>query len=262
MSQSSDMNPDIALGSKVDDLAVAFCGSTDNGPFVDEIIDSAWKDAQAGQSIDEVCDKINKSLKLSYKEFGRIYQPGYCPTAELIDGVKMQQESRLFYAYGPAINEKKNYACGGAGRIMADFLAARMQVLYPTLRQCIIIAAYVLFQAKENVVGCGGESHIAVLRNDASSGRLSLNRIEALTRLLEETDIHLSQVLLGHADLTIPEAEFRKQANDAIDSLSFLREKKKIEIEEWEMLWTGMFGLKADDLGFPEDKEQDQPDES
>jgi hypothetical protein len=245
------------LETGTDDLAVAFCGSTDNGPFVDEIIDRAWKDAQTGASMDEVCEKINKSLKQSYKEFGRIYQPGYCPTAELVYGVKMQGDSKLFYAYGPAVNEKENYATGGTGRIMADFLAARMQVLYPTLRQCIIIAAYVLFEAKEHIEGCGGESHIAILRNDAGSGRLDSNRTEVLTKLVEPTDTHLASILLGHADLTIPDDVFRQQAADAVDMLVFLREQKRVEIKEWENLWEGIFNIKNDDLGLPENPNKD-----
>ncbi len=48
------------------DLAVAFCGATNNGPFLDEIVDRAWRGVQAATSLDQACDLINRSLKRSY----------------------------------------------------------------------------------------------------------------------------------------------------------------------------------------------------
>ena len=71
--------------------------------------------------MEEVCENIKKSIKKSYRDFGRIYQPGCCPTAEVIYGVKIDGESKLFYANGPAINENPSYASGGVGRIMVEF---------------------------------------------------------------------------------------------------------------------------------------------
>lgn len=36
------------------DLAVAFCGATNNGPFVDKLVDSAWIAAQVENNIDDL----------------------------------------------------------------------------------------------------------------------------------------------------------------------------------------------------------------
>ena len=60
-----------------DGLAIAFCGASETGPFIDKIVERAWEDAQTGTSLDEVCSLIETSIKETYKEFGRIYQPGY-----------------------------------------------------------------------------------------------------------------------------------------------------------------------------------------
>jgi hypothetical protein len=56
---------------------------------------------------------------------------------------------------------------------ITDFLAARMKPTMLDLHQCVILAAYILFQAKEHVDGCGGESQIAVLRHKGKSGLVS-----------------------------------------------------------------------------------------
>ncbi len=77
-------------------LAVAFCGATDDGVFLDMLIDKAWKAAESATSLAEACESIEESIKETYKEYGSIYQTGYCPTAEIIYGVKMDNDSKLF----------------------------------------------------------------------------------------------------------------------------------------------------------------------
>lgn len=153
-----------------DDLAVAFCGASDNGAFVDKLVENAWEDAQMGTSFDEVCILIESSIEKTYKRYGQIYQTGSCPSADLIYGVKMFGTSKLFSASGPIVLERKTHYSGGVGYYMADFLSSRMYHDSMSLRQCVILAAYILFQAREHVDGCGGESQIAVLRDDGVSG--------------------------------------------------------------------------------------------
>jgi hypothetical protein len=236
-----------------DEFAAAFCGAG-SGPFVDKLIDEAWKAAQASASLDEVCLTIEASIKNTYEEFGQIYQPGYCPQAELIYGVKMQGNSRLFIATGPIVNEKQEYYACGAGYYMADFLAKRIYRDYLSLYQCAILAAYVLFQAKEHVDGCGGDSQIAVLRNDGTSGRVESARIAAITELLHWADEETGRFLLDAANLEMDDAEFKKVINLSGDILGNLRSGRKQEIETKERSVRLMFGMgeqKKDEFGLP-----------
>jgi len=191
-----------------DDLAVAFCGAANNGPFVDKLVQNAWEDSQAGTNLDEVCTLIERSIELTYKKFGQIYQAGYCPSAELIYGVKMFGSSKMFSASGPVVVEQTRYATGGGGYYMADFLSSRMYTEHLSLRQCVILAAYILFQAKEHVDGCGGESHIAILRNHGVSGSVDWVMIEALNKLLSYSDSELGRILLASADLEMASHSF------------------------------------------------------
>ncbi len=41
------------------DLAVAFCGAG-HGPFIDKVVERAWKDAQIAGSLDDACAEIEK----------------------------------------------------------------------------------------------------------------------------------------------------------------------------------------------------------
>ena len=236
------------------DLAVAFCGATDNGAFVDKLVDSAWKAAQWQSDIDSVSDSIAKSIEETYKHYGTIYQPGYMPNTELIYGVKMNGRSRLFNAVGPAVNEKQQYCTGGLGTYMADFLAARMYTDGLTVQQCVILAAYILFQSKEHVDGCGGKSHIAILREDGPSGLVDSQRVEAITENLKRADSELGSLLLASSDLDVSDGDFREQADSVYKFLEVFREEQKKDFKRWEQfrrsfdLFYGL-SIKRDSLG-------------
>jgi hypothetical protein len=241
-----------ALGSS--DLAVAFCGATNNGAFVDKLVDLAWSAARNETDIYSVCDAIEKSIKDTYQHFGAIYQPGYLPDAELTYGVKMKGASKLFNAVGPLVNEKENYCTGGVGTYMADFLAARMYSDGLTVQQCVILAAYILFQTKEHVDGCGGKSHIAVLREDGPSGPVDTERVEAITDNLNRADLELGNLLLASSNLDLNDKEFRDQADEVFKFLEMFRNEQRANFKKWEQFresFDAVYGLsvKRDSLG-------------
>jgi hypothetical protein len=219
-------------------LAVAFCGAGE-GPFIDLITRKAWAAAMEASDLEDATSKIENSIKSTYREYGRIYQPGQCPNVELLYGVKMNGDSQLFSAWGPAVNEVNNFRSGGLGCYLADFLFARMDSGYLNLYQCAILAAYILFQAKEHVDGCGGDSHIAVLRNNGQSGLIDAQRVKSWTALLDKTDKQLGGLLLTSADLSSDEAlknSFKYMGN----ALEAARTEARDEIhasDEWWNFW-------------------------
>lgn len=224
-----------------DTLAIAFCGAG-NGPFIDKLVETAWKDAKYGTNLDEACEKIEKSIKETYKEFGQIFQPGLCPSAELIYGVKMGNTSRLFSAIDAIVNEKSGYSSSGAGYYMADFLAGRMYGSHLNLRQCVILAAYILFQAKEHVDGCGGDSHIAILREDGVSGVVGWRNIEAMTELLRWSDQEVGRVLIDTADIELESKEFLEKNKTIMETIDSLRTAKAETLKEEKSMFSAITG--------------------
>ncbi len=248
------------------DLGVAFCGATNNGAFVDKLVDMAWTAAKHKQSIEEACGAIEVSIKDTHQEYGTIYQPGFLPDVELIYGVKMQGESRLFYALGPAVNEKEEYCTGGFGSYMADFLAERMYSYGLTVQQCVILAAYILFQTKEHVEGCGGKSHIAILREDAPSGLVDPDRIDAITDNLERADRNLGQLLLASSNLDLSDMEFTAKATEIIEFLHMFRTEQQKDFKKWQQFkeaFQALYGLsgKPDSFGLitPSSDQKSEP---
>jgi len=239
-------------GDDTNELAVAFCGATDNGAYLDMLVDEAWEASKDAPSFEQACELIKQSIKDTYREYGGIYQSGQLPSTEIIYGVKMAQRSKLFYALGPAISETDRYHSGGIGSYMADFIASRMYDEYLNIRQCIILAAYVLFQAKEHVDGCGGDSHIAVLRNQGTSGRVSFENVKSATKLVEVSDKTIGELLIHYADMGLTKEEFTKKANLAFDQLLAFRASETERFSEHKKLWDTFFGtVLHDEVGLP-----------
>ena len=126
-----------------------------------------------------------------------------------------------------------------------------------------MLAAYILFQAKEHVDGCGGESHIAVLRETESSGRIDARNVEAITKLLEHADRETGRMLLATANFGISEAEFKKEIAESVNWLEDFRHRNVSELAEsmefWRDLERSMFGgeISRDAFGLPENNRND-----
>ncbi len=104
------------------ELMAVFAGAGE-GPFVDKLVERTWEDMQVASTFDEACYEAEKSIKLTYKEYGQIFQTGYCPSVELIYGIKMDGQSKLFLANGAVVNEKLGFANGGIGLYLSNFLS-------------------------------------------------------------------------------------------------------------------------------------------
>jgi 20S proteasome alpha/beta subunit len=243
------------------DLALALCGAG-HGPFVDKIASRAWDALRGIADIDEASDAVESMIKKTYQEFGQIYQPGSFPEAELIYGITIGGQSRLFQACGPLVLEK-SYASSGIGHYLADFLAERMGANgehgWLTTRQCVAVASYILFQAKEHVEGCGGNSHIAVLREAESSGMVDFQLVEHLTEYLKLADRFTGELLLDTADFSMSDSALAEKFESSIGVMKHIRakemEKLKEDREFSRSLFCGMLGSTLsepeDDLGLP-----------
>ncbi len=232
------------------DISMAFCGAG-HGPFIDKLVDGARIATKGAEDINAASEAIEDYIKNTYADFGRIYQPSQCPEVELIYGITVLGESRLFHATGPIVNQKDQYTSGGVGYYMADFLASYMYDAGITVQQAVVLAAYILFQAKEHVDGCGGDSHIAVLRENGKSRLIDAIRVDKITELLKRTNREIGKVLLASADFTQSKAQFINTTKAATNAIVVSREGSRKQLHEINEVWKA--------LGFTVDEDDDDP---
>jgi hypothetical protein len=216
-----------------DSLMIAIAGAGD-GPWTDKIVERAWADVKSSASFGEACSNMETSIKETYREYGEIFQPGYLPSADLVYGVKMQGQSRLFLASGAIVNEKRGYAAVGIGQYLADFVASRVHQRYLPGSWVLMLAAYVIFQCKEYVDGCGGDTHIAILSEGGNSNRLDPWRTDFATEQLRRMDNVVSTLLLSASDFSAKEEDFKNELDGAIAAIREVRRSGEQFSKAWE----------------------------
>jgi len=238
------------------DLALAICGAGE-GPFIDKIASQAWDAVRYVSDIWEASERVESMVKETYRDFGQVYQAGACPQVELIYGITKGGDSRLFQATGPVVNET-TYSSNGVGYYLADFLATRMRGdAWLTIRQTVILAAYILLQAKEHVDGCGGDSHIAVLRESESSGMVDSRLIQHLTEYLKSADHCTGEMLLSAADFSISDSDASDEISRSVDLLKFMRGEEMKRLEEHRKSDQALFIPLGELMGGPKREEDD-----
>lgn len=122
----------------------------------------------------------------------------------------------------------------------------------------MILAAYILFQAKEHVDGCGGSSDIAILRSTGVSGYVDSEKVKAITEMLAAADKQVGEILLMMANLDLPDQKFREDFEPIADTLDFLRSMARQDAERSEQKMKQMLqslgsktALNRDSFGLP-----------
>jgi hypothetical protein len=214
------------------EMMAVFAGAGD-GPFVDKLVERVWEDVQIASCFDEACIEAEKSIKMTYKEYGQVFQPGYCPYAELLYGIKMDGQSKLFRADGAIVNEKVGYAVGGTGRYLSEFLCSRMYGQSLSLSQAVVLSSYVLRQAIEHLDGCGGDQHIAVLRNEGGSEVVDPNTLREIVNHLKSIDKEASNVLFATVNLDLSEDSYKGLVEHLRILLAAARDRHRTQISDW-----------------------------
>lgn len=224
-------------------LAACFCGATDDGPFLDEMVTDTWASVQEAVTFADACLRSKEAIREHYRVFEGIYGQN-CPHVELVYGIKAEGNSALFSASRASVNEVHSFATGGIGCHLANFIIDRMgHDARMNLRQCLIIAAYMLYQTKQYVDGCGGDSHIAVLQNSQASGEVSWNMTKRIERDAKEADDIFARLIVPSVDLAIEDDSLRQQIKFDLDALFCSREYGREEMESLRKWWM------CDDLG-------------
>lgn len=123
---------------------------------------------------------------------------------------------------------------------LSNFLCSRMYRSNLTLQQATILAAYVLFQAKAHVEGCGGQSHVAVLRN--AGGSKMADDLSGINKQIQIIDKNVEGIILSAADLTINQDKFNYDLSSFIKLLTLARKVHEDEKSQWDALAKALSG--------------------
>lgn len=91
-----------------------------------------------------------------------------------------------------------------------------------------------MYEAKQHVDGCGGDSLIAVLRNTGTCGKAWDHRLEKITNMLEIAEDAADELLISFSDLDETQERLVDKMQFKLDMAWTMRESIKEEIKSQE----------------------------
>lgn len=162
------------------------------GPWIDKLTAEMWESVQDATSLDEACVSLEDAIRKQYRDFRSLLS--FDPTADLIYAIGAPGGVRLFYAYGPLVNEETIRAAG-TGQPIADFLLKNFKGNYH-ITNAMAMAVYVLMCAKRHADGCGGDTQVALIHRGGWGTELEPAQIAASEHALDAASSYADMILM------------------------------------------------------------------
>ena len=195
---------------KIDSLWASGIGSlvvsgAGNGPYIDSIT-TRLQLCFGSKSWDGFLDEaeMTEAFRSAHAEYYSAavlpfsgYQAYERPDYELLFGCTLQRDRHLlWYSHKLTVNRVHGYRAVGVGASTAESLLKKFYVSRLPLKVAITLAAFVVYQVKNSVEGCGFETDILFTQMHTPPCRVSeptLHKMDeafAKFRLLERDDLY------------------------------------------------------------------------
>src|SRR5947209_4867422 len=104
-----------------------------------------------------------KELARFYKDMTGCYHAGYMPDARLLIGLWASDQIELVKVSGPLLVRHVMSHAIGCGDVLATYLMNRLVYPKSSFSAAVPAALYIIDEAKGNVQGCGGDTHLITL---------------------------------------------------------------------------------------------------
>lgn len=182
--------------------------------------------------IEEAFLKFFKKHLLPYPQNER-------PFVELLIAIQCHHNRYLLKASGTTVRNldpgiSPGADCIGSGVMLGHSLIEKLYNPFIDLDDLIIVACYIVFQAKKWVDGCGGNTDLLVLTDKLRTG-MSSNEIEALEKLFGQYDQACGHLLTAIANPNISNANagtaFKLNRNDLMEGRETLAKSAPTVLE-------------------------------
>lgn len=193
---------------KIDSLWAMTVGSllisgAGNGPYIDSITRrlnlcfgaKKWK----WEDVDEMTEEFRTTHSAFYSEavlpFAG-YQPYERPDYELLFGCSTEDRHLLWYSHKLTLNRSEGFRAVGIGASTAESLLKKFYVQRLPLKVAISLAAFVVYQVKNSVEGCGFETDVMFTQVGTPPCHVSAATVKdmenafAKFRLVERDDLY------------------------------------------------------------------------
>jgi 20S proteasome alpha/beta subunit len=147
--------------------------------------------------------RLNGAFKSFYEEhimklyqYSKFNQPSYSPDIDVILGVDLRSSRFLLANHRTALRTCSDYVAVGAGHEHARMLLSRIYSPAIDVTRAALLAAYVIYEVKEFISGCGKNTEVFMLSQGGCS-EFGPYQYQQLDRIFEEYSL-VQTFLLHH----------------------------------------------------------------
>lgn len=157
-----------------DDLCMTFALAAEDLIFAKAAADFCWRSVNKLDLASATMEMVHGAAESALAEFYREHiftHPDRTPGAvffELLVGIWVRCETRLFVSHETILDPVKEYECVGSGAYLAKYLVRQYYEANPkpvTLEDAALMATVAVESAIDYDEHCGGEAEILILRN-------------------------------------------------------------------------------------------------
>lgn len=174
-----------------------------NGPYIDTMTERlrySFGTTQSKEYPKGMTDEFRTVHSAFYTEavlpFAQ-YQPYERPDYELLFGCSTVNSHLLWYSHKLTLNQvQAGYRAVGIGANAAESLLSKFYVMNLPLKVAIALAAYVIYEVKNSVEGCGFETDVMFTQKDKPPARIMHPMIKRMEdaflkfRLIERDELY------------------------------------------------------------------------
>ena len=174
-----------------------------NGPYIDSMITrlhvcfgaKVWKWGDAEEMTDNFEQSHSKFYSDSVLPFAG-YQPYERPDYELLFGCSIKDRHLLWYSHKLTVNRVEGYRAVGIGASTAESLLKKFYVGRLPLPVAISLAAFVVYEVKNSVEGCGFDTDVRFTEHNGPPSSITKEMLKKMEdafsqfRLLERDDLY------------------------------------------------------------------------
>jgi 20S proteasome alpha/beta subunit len=211
-------------------LAVAGAGVEDLVEFALQRLQAQITENQS-LTIKDVYDGLQSVLNYVYRE--HVYP---IPRWEdndfgLLLAVYSAQDNRpvLFKTANTTILSVDSYVYLGVGREFASYLTQKMFMNGMPLEVATYLASYVLWETKQHVQTCGGDSIIYRLKNDGTMQYLGYGEIRDYETHFDDFDRTIQRLRLQTVNLELEDVKFERTLSDFAEEARLFRAARQVK---------------------------------
>jgi len=201
-------------------IVVTGAGDTELIETVSQLLIEALRGDYTEQSCwfpKKLCQIIQDTFLTFFKTSLLPYPRDERPGVDLLIGVALHNErvahESLFKASGTTVREidpgegSLGAECVGMGVILGNSLIERLYSPFLHLDELLIIAAYIIFQAKQWIDGCGGDTDLIILGKNICRG-VSRTDLAQLENYFAEFDKWTHDLVQPFSNVNVSDADF------------------------------------------------------